>query len=86
MIDISIDEIDRSDRLLLPDSNAAGVRVLHIEPLIDLHSITTIDPGLIQISHDYGYMRAADALDGATGRRDDLSTEMAQLRLSIWAM
>jgi NTE family protein len=60
--------------------------VINIEPEVDLHSITTIDPGLIQISHDYGYMRAADALDSAAGDRAALPTQIAQLRVGIWSM
>lgn len=85
LADLTIDEIDRSDRLLSRGTNVNALNIVHIEPVVDLHSITTIDPGLIQIAHDYGYMRAADTIDSATGRRDALSTEIAQERLSIWA-
>lgn len=86
MVDLAIDEVDRSDRLLVADANAARANVVHIEPEADLHSIMTIDPGLVQISRDYGYMRAADKLDGVGGDTAALALQISQLRVSIWSM
>ncbi|CAN5762259.1 hypothetical protein BH20CHL3_BH20CHL3_08940 [soil metagenome] len=58
-----------------------------IQPDFELHSPTTIDPGLIQIGRDYGFMRAADVVAGEP-RESSLhrsSTEIARRRLQIWA-
>jgi predicted acylesterase/phospholipase RssA len=85
---IAIDEIDLSDRLL----TRAPMDVHHIEPNTNFHDIYVIDPGLIQIERDYGYMVAADVVDKidlnqASGkRRHELSTELATLRFEIWTL
>jgi len=57
-----------------------------IQPDCELHSSTTIDPGLIQIARDYGFMRAADVVARAEPSSDIYrsSTTIAMHRLRIW--
>ena len=57
-----------------------------IAPDEEVHGIRTIDPGLIQISRDYGYMRARDVLDGVArdGGLWTSSTRIMRLRVEIW--
>lgn len=89
LIDLTIDEIDLTDRdVKVPTASMERPKILHIEPEIDLHGITVIDPGLIRICRDYGYMRAADALDRVRmgDRRGLLATEIASLRREIWQL
>lgn len=82
---IAIDEIAQSDRNLRLQPGQATPNIVHIEPAFDVHDIVTIDPGLIKITEDYGYMRAADTLDGAlASRRGELATLITQARLAIW--
>ena len=60
-----------------------------IAPSFEVHNLFTIDPGLIQINMDYGYMRAFDVMqpdDGIRFRLIDKSNEITRMRLSIWGM
>jgi predicted patatin/cPLA2 family phospholipase len=64
-----------------------GVPVTVIQPTIDVHDIMTIDPGLIRISIAYGYMRAADIVEGSrqqAARSSRLSEMITELRREIW--
>lgn len=84
--DISINEIALND-VNLP--GGWGQRtVSRIYPTVDLHDLLTIDPGLIRVSMAYGFMRAADVLDGRTpsDRAWQLSDEIAQLRKATWRL
>jgi NTE family protein len=87
--DILLDEITIDDARPQVEPNREVPTVFLIQPdtEIELHSTTTIDPGLIQISRDYGYMRAADVVDMAAreSRRWRTSTEIAAMRVNIWA-
>ncbi len=79
-----------------PRGWGADVRI--IQPEIKVHDSFTIDPGLIRIARDYGYMRAAEIHDyWPTGPSDtrtifrflllsQLSQEITQKRLAIWKM
>jgi len=73
-IDISTNEI-RLDDIKLP--RARGKPVIVIQPTVDVHSGLTIDPGLIDISIDYGFMRAYDVIDGSS------SSKLMSLSLSL---
>jgi NTE family protein len=85
---LAIDEIDLSDRNVSVPPGAPAPSIVHIEPEVDLHDFTVIDPGLIRICRDYGYMRAADACDGAnvTDERRQLATAITTLRRDIWRL
>ncbi|MHB1064416.1 MAG: patatin-like phospholipase family protein [Georgenia sp.] len=64
-------------------ARAAGAVV--IQPEIDVHDVLTVDPGLISISMDYGYLRAAEAHEGASTDEELLTREIILLRKRIWA-
>lgn len=55
-----------------------------IAPRIDVHDLVTIDPGLIAIAADYGYLRAQDVLTGADADRQDLTDEIIRTRRLAW--
>lgn len=83
--DIIPNEIARDDARATK-SNGEPFTLYLIQPDFHLHSSTTIDPGLIQIARDYGFMRAADVIGGedqTTGIYHS-STEIAMHRLRIW--
>ena len=80
LVDIAIDEVDAGD---MPASGElpAGVTLHRIAPAAvrtHLHDMVTVDPGLIELSADYGYMRAADVLDGK-----DLNSGPAQAAIAV---
>lgn len=64
-------------------ARAAGAVV--IQPEIDVHDVLTVDPGLISISMDYGYLRAAEAHEHASADEELLTREIILLRKRIWA-
>ncbi|GAA4426672.1 hypothetical protein GCM10023169_25720 [Georgenia halophila] len=55
-----------------------------IAPELDIHDMLTVDPGLTAISMDYGYLRAAEAVHGATPEQARLTREIVLLRREIW--
>lgn len=60
-----------------------------IAPSFEVHNLFTIDPGLIQINMDYGYMRAFDVMqtdDSIRFQLIDKSDEITKLRLAIWGL
>jgi NTE family protein len=63
------------------------VPVQVIAPQIEPHSLFKVDPGLIQINMDYGYMRAFDEMqldDGARKRLREISLEIVRRRVAVW--
>jgi hypothetical protein len=79
-------EIALADSILRLDQ--AGVELTLIAPTVDVHAFDVIDPGLIQISREYVYMRGADVLqefgpgDSVWNACETIVTQ----RLSIWAL
>ena len=66
-----------------------GVTVHIIESTFDIHDPTVVDPGLIDIGIDYGWMRAGDVLDVAPANQAlarQLSDEITQLRVDNWEL
>lgn len=66
-----------------------GVTVKVIESTLDIHDPTVVDPGLIDIGINYGWMRASDVLDVATANQQkarQLSDEITQLRVLNWEL
>lgn len=64
-----------------------GCPVTVIAPTFEVHNLFRIDPGLIQINMDYGYMRAYDVMQAnAPIRRQltGLSDAITRLRMAIW--
>jgi hypothetical protein len=46
----------------LSPENSFPIPVFPIQPTFDVNDAFTIDPGLVRIAEDYGFMRAADVL------------------------
>lgn len=71
LADLAINEVARDDQTPL---RQGGRAIISIQPSFDVHEMTRIEPGLIRVAMGYGYMRASDAIDGATleerGRQD----------------
>jgi predicted acylesterase/phospholipase RssA len=68
----------------LTDPGVDGIPVTLIIPNFDVHDTAVVDTGLIHVSMDYGYMRAADVLSSLSDaeRRDAivLSDAISRLR------
>lgn len=78
---IMTDEVQRDE---LNSARAQGAVV--IQPELDIHDLVTIDPGLVSIAMDYGYLRAADVCEGAEAARIGRTHEIIQLRRLIWTV
>ncbi|MCM3660360.1 patatin-like phospholipase family protein [Georgenia satyanarayanai] len=76
---IMTDEVQRDE---VVRARAAGAVV--IEPEFDVHDTLTIEPGLVAIAMDYGYLRAAEAVLGASGEEQAITRELVLLRRRIW--
>jgi hypothetical protein len=74
-----------ADEILLNDvarARAAGAVI--IAPEVSFLSVFGVDPGLISISIDYGYIRAAEACEGATTEQQRLTRDIVEMRHHIW--
>jgi len=87
LTNITLKEIVEDD---VADRGADGVPVTLIIPNFDVHDTAVVDMGLIHISMDYGYMRAADVMSllSESARRDAiaLSDAIARLRADTHRM
>jgi NTE family protein len=86
--EVMTDEIIVNDQERLIDWNPA-VSVIKIRPTHDVHDPFTINPGLIDISIDYGFMRAADTIVVPPDKRpaaEDFSDKITLLRKRIWGL
>jgi NTE family protein len=84
--DLMVDELTEGD-IRAGLSSDRQVQVHIIRPTIDVHDIVTVQPGLIDISIDYGFMRAGDHLEVADGDRAtamELSDKITRLRMECW--
>jgi hypothetical protein len=61
-----------------------GTTVTVIAPLQVMHSGLEVDPGLVAIDVDYGYMRAADILSNASTNVVTITEQLVSLRYQIW--
>lgn len=86
LTEIALEEITAGDfataRQLVPSA-------VIIEPLIDVHTTIQVVPGLIELSQDYGWMRACDELQpglvaAQRGDARQLSTLITRLRRDSW--
>lgn len=75
---------DELERLQIRIAKAQGATV--IEPVIDVHDALTVDPGLIAIATDYGWMRAYDVMHEVNAKRQQLSHDITDLRRHLWAI
>ncbi len=64
--------------------------IIPILPIVDLYNSLDVDPGLVQIAIDYGYMRAFEVAfgndrDEQTRKKSaELADKITTLRLAIW--
>ena len=88
LTEIVINEIAMTDFGVRPQAGRPLPQILNIHPDVDIHGLTTIDPGLIQINRDYGFMRAADVIDqvDSGSRRYRISTDIAMHRVQTWTL
>lgn len=66
-----------------------GVVVHHIRPSFNIHDAMVIEPGLIRVAIDYGWMRAADVLDGPAGKEANARVacdRIITLRARAWEL
>lgn len=66
-----------------------GVPVHVIRPGVDVHDTLTIDPGLIDINIDYGWMVAADVVELSAADRFQAAShadEIASARMESWRL
>lgn len=70
---------NESERDELAYSRSAGARV--IEPEVQVHDMLTVDPGLVRINRDYGWMRAAEECLEALPSESAMVRQVVQLRV-----
>jgi NTE family protein len=77
---IMADEIQRQG---VARARAAGATV--IAPEVSVLGVLEVDPGLLAIAADYGYLRAAEACEHASVTEQQVVRELIELRRRIWA-
>jgi predicted acylesterase/phospholipase RssA len=77
---IMADEVQLND---VSRARAAGAVV--IAPEINLLGVLTVDPGLLAIATDYGYLRAAEACQRATEAEQQLTRNIVEARRAAWS-
>ncbi|SER97334.1 Patatin-like phospholipase [Propionibacterium cyclohexanicum] len=75
---------DESDRDEVAYARSTGAVV--IEPELLVHNSMSIDPGLLTINRDYGWMRAAEAVREASPEAERIDREIIQARLEAWRL
>jgi NTE family protein len=74
-----------SDEVQLDDvARAEAVGAVLIAPEVDVLGVLEVDPGLLALAQDYGYLRAAEACEGASPSEEQLTREVVELRRRIW--
>lgn len=76
---ILLDNVTVSDELA-----ATGHDVKFIFPNVTVHEPLEVDPGLIQISIDYGYMRAFDVFHGTSEQFQAMADQITITRRDTW--
>lgn len=76
---IMADEVQRDE---VRRAREAGAVV--IEPEFDVHDTLTVEPGLIAIAMDYGWMRAAEVHQDASAQEQAVTRDVVLLRRRIW--
>jgi NTE family protein len=87
ILGLTFDEVADND--LAPFNGwGPGVDVIRIEPSMNLHDPLVVEPGLIKIGMDYGWMRAADSIELEAGFKREaamrLCDEIISLRVRNW--
>ena len=63
---------------------ARGAGAVVIDPQVNVHDSMTVEPGLLWLNHDYGYMRAAEEITGATESARQRTRDLVQARVRAW--
>jgi predicted acylesterase/phospholipase RssA len=83
-VEVIMDELQLTD---YKPHRGFGCPTRVIAPSFEVHNLFKVDPGLVQISMDYGYLRAYDVMqsdDRIRSRLLALSDQITQLRLLTW--
>lgn len=84
LVEVDSDDLRRLDtRIIVDDCTSIDREIILIRPTIALHSTQTVNPGLIDIQFDYGYMRAADIITGNIAE-NQLVDEIIRSRYEAW--
>lgn len=76
-----------SDEVQLDDvARAEAAGAVLIAPEVDVLGVLEVDPGLLAIAQDYGYLRAAEACEGASPAEQRVTRDAVELRRRIWAL
>lgn len=74
-----------SDEVQLDDvARAERAGAVLIAPEVDVLGVLEVDPGLLAIAKDYGYLRAAEACEDASPAEQQVTRELVELRRRIW--
>ena len=87
VLELTYDEVGNDDTE--PVRYGPGVTIHNIRSTVTLHDSLVIEPGLIRIAIDYGWIRAADAVDVDPAKRATamrLSDEITALRALNWEL
>lgn len=57
-----------------------------IDPQTEIHDAMTVEPGLIALAIDYGYLRAAQVVSGADEQEQRLARHLVEIRRLLWAI
>jgi NTE family protein len=75
-----------ADEVRLDDAvRARAAGAVHIAPEVDVLGVLEVDPGLLAIARDYGYLRAAEACEEASPAEQRVTRQLVELRCRIWA-
>jgi NTE family protein len=85
LTEIMLDEILREE--IDPPTRYSVIPII-IQSTVHIHDSLVVDPGLISISIDYGYMRAFDVVDGGATFEQliAISDKITRLRVKIWSL
>lgn len=74
-----------SDEVQLDDAaRAEAAGAVLIAPEVNVLGVLEVDPGLLALAKDYGYLRAAEACEQASQEEQRVSRELVELRRRIW--
>jgi NTE family protein len=76
-----------SDEVQLDDvARARAAGAVLIAPEVDVLGVLEVDPGLLAIARDYGYLRAAEACEEASEADQRVTRDVVELRRRIWGL
>lgn len=74
-----------SDEVQIDDvSRAQAAGAVLITPEVNVLGVLEVDPGLLALAKDYGYLRAAEACEQASLEEQRVTREVVELRRRIW--